>query len=184
MKPKSRILIIAVPLMIILFGAVAYEYGYMRVRSELTAMEDAAAVKMKTLQKYMSLIAEKPAIEARLAAQTDIRKAENSKIIEGQTPSVAAAALQSTVDVMITSRGGNVASERVEKLEPYGKFKIITVTIDAVLPDTRALGDILYAIETQTPYLVVRELDARIRNFREPKDLTVKLKVSGLTGGI
>jgi hypothetical protein len=58
------------------------------------------------------------------------------------------------------------------------------VTVDAVLPDTRALADTLYAIETQTPYLAVRELDARIRNFREPRDLTVKLKVSGLTGGI
>ncbi len=83
----------------------------------------------------------------------------------------------------ITSRGGTISSERVEKLEEAGHFKIITVTIDAVLPDTRALGDTLFAIETQTPYLVVRELDTRIRNFREPRDLTIKLKVSGLTGG-
>jgi hypothetical protein len=60
---------------------------------------------------------------------------------------------------------------------------MVTVTIDAILPDTRALGNTLLAIETQTPYLVVRELDVRIRNFRDPKDLTIKLKVSGLTGG-
>jgi hypothetical protein len=184
MKRTSPILLIAIPFMIILFGAVIYQYGYQRVQSELIEREDAASVKSKTLKKYMALIADKPRIEAKLTALKEIRKAETAKLIEGQTPSVAAAALQSTVDVLITSRGGTISSERVEKLEEAGKFKIITVTVDAVLPDTRALGDTLNAIETQTPSLVVRELDARIRNFREPRDLMVKLKVSGLTGGI
>ena len=183
MKRKSKILVISVPLMVILFGAVLYQYGYLRVRSELAAREDAADVKLKTLKKYMTLIADKPRLEKKLAAQRETRKAENSKMIEGQTPSAAAAALQGAVKEMITSRGGIISSERVEKPEEAGKFKIITVTIDAVLPDTRALNDTLYAIETQTPHLVVRDLDSRIRNFKEPRDLTVKLKVSGLTGG-
>ncbi len=131
----------------------------------------------------MTLIAERPMIEKNLAALRERRKAENAKIIEGQTAPLAAATLQNTVKDVITSRGGSIASERVEKLENAGEFKMVTVTIDAILPDTRALGDTLLAIEAQTPYLVVRELDARIRNFRDPKDLTVKLKVSGLTGG-
>lgn len=184
MKRKSNIFLMAIPLLIILLGAVIYEYGYLRVRSELTEMEDASAIKASTLQKYMTVIADKPRVEAKLAAVREARKAENSKMIEGQTPSVAAAALQNTIGILITSRGGTISSERVEKLEEVGKFKIITVTVDAVLPDTRALADTLYAIEAQTPSLVVRELDTRIRNFREPRDLTVKLKVSGLTGGI
>ncbi|MEJ2697488.1 MAG: hypothetical protein P8013_12675 [Candidatus Sulfobium sp.] len=52
-----------------------------------------------------------------------------------------------------------------------------------MLPDVRALGDILYSLETRTPYLVVKELDARIRNYRDPRDLMVKLNVSALTSG-
>ena len=183
MKRKSNILLMAIPLMILLLGAVIYQYGYQRVRSELSETEDAAAVKAGALQKYMTVIADKPRIEAKLAALKEVRKAENSKIFEGQPPSLAAAALQNTVGILITSRGGTLSSERVEKPEEAGKFKIITVTVDAVLPDSRALGDTLHAIETQTPSLVVRELDARIRNLREPRDLMVKLKVSGLTGG-
>ncbi|MCX5847555.1 MAG: type II secretion system protein GspM [Deltaproteobacteria bacterium] len=183
MKKKSKILVVAIPLMIILLGAVIYQYGYLRAQTELTAMEDTRSVKSKTLEKYITLIADKPRIEEKLNALRETRKAENSKMIEGQTPSLAAAALQNTIKVMITARGGTISSERAEKPEDTGKFKMITVTIDAVLPDTRALGDTLYAIETQTPYLVVRELDTRIRNFREPRDLIVKLKVSGLTGG-
>jgi hypothetical protein len=38
-------------------------------------------------------------------------------------------------------------------------------------------------METQTPYLVVRELDARVRNYTQPRDLMIRLKVSGITGG-
>ena len=167
--------------MVLLLGAVIYQYGYQRVRAELAEMEDAATVKSKLLQKYMGVIADKPRLETELTALREIRKAETAKMIEGQTASVAAAALQSHLDALIASMGGSIASKRVEKIEAAGKFKIITVTMDTVLPDTRALGDTLYAIESQTPSLAVRELEVRIRNFREPRDLSVKLKVSGLT---
>ncbi len=183
MKRKSKILVIAIPLMTILLGTVIYQYGYLKVRTDLSVMEDTESVKLKTLGKYINLIADKPRIEEKLASMRETRKADSSKIIEGQTPSVAAATLQNSVKGMITARGGTISSDRVEKPEDAGKFKMITVTVDAVLPDTRALGDTLYAIETQTPYLAVRELDARIRNFKEPRDLMVRLKVSGLTGG-
>ena len=183
MKKKSKILFVAIPLMIILLGAVIYQYGYLRIQAELTTMEDITSVKSKTLEKYMTLIADKPRIEEKLNALRETRKVESSKLIEGQTPSLAAAALQNTIKGMITARGGTISSERAEKPEITGTFKMITVTIDAVLPDTRALGDTLYAIETQTPYLIVRELDSRVKNLREPRDLMVKLKVSGLTGG-
>ncbi|MBE0558279.1 MAG: hypothetical protein IH628_13690 [Proteobacteria bacterium] len=183
MNRKSNLLTIAIPLTIILLGAVVYQYGYLGVREDVTEMDDAASVKLKTLTRYMALIADRPALEKNLATLREVRKMENAKIIEGQTAPLAAATLQNTVKEVITSRGGSIASERVEKPENAGDFKMVTVTIDAVLPDTRALGDALLAIETQAPYLVVRELDTRIRNFRDPKDLTVKLKVSGLTGG-
>ena len=184
MKSQSRLLVIAVPLMILLLGAVIYQYGYQRVQAELAEMDDAASVKSRILQKYMRMIADKPRLETELAALKEIRKAETVKMIEGQTASVAAAALQSHLDALITSMGGSIASKRVEKIEEAGKLKIITVTMEAVLPDTRALSDTLYAIESQTPYLVVRELEVRIRNIREPRDLSIKLKVSGLTEGM
>ncbi len=183
MERNGNILPIAIPLVILLLSAVVYQYGYLRVQGELTEMEETAAIKSKTLKKYMTLIADRPNLERKLTSLREIRKAETVKIIEGQTAPLAAATLQNTVKDTITSRGGSIASERVEKPEAAGDYKMITVTIDAILPDIRALGDTLLAIETQTPYLVIRELDTRIRNFRDPRELTVKLKVSGLTEG-
>jgi hypothetical protein len=183
MGNKNRMLFIAVPIMLILFGVVIYEYGYLRVRSELNDLENAMSAKAKILGKYRTMIAQKPRIEETLTALREAKKMEISKTVEGQTPSIAAASLQDMVKGMITARGGSISSERAEKPEEAGKFKIITVTIEAILPDTRALAETLYAIETQSPNLVVRELDTRIKAFKDPRDLAVKLKVSALTEG-
>jgi len=81
---------------------------------------------------------------------------------------------------IVVGRGGTISSERVGKPEDLGNFRIVNVSIDTLIPDTRALADILYSIETRTPYLIVKELDARVRNYQTPKELTVKLDVSAM----
>ncbi|MFN3480265.1 MAG: type II secretion system protein GspM [Thermodesulfovibrionales bacterium] len=178
---RNRIIFVGIPLILILLCLVLYEYGYLRVQSEITSIKEEQAVKMKTLEKYNALIYERPQLERELNRLKETRKAEDSKLIEGQTLSLAAATLQDMVKGIIVGRGGTISSERVGKPEDRGKFKVISVSIDAVLPDARALGDILYSIETRTPYLVVKELDTRVRDYRNPKELMVKLDVSALT---
>ncbi len=178
---KHKLLILFIPLLIILSALVIYEYAYLSVQDELAAASESAAVKTKTLQKYIQLIAEKPELEKLLAALKEQRKADEAKLVEGQTFSLAAATLQDTVKGIITSRGGTISSERVGKPEDLKGFKVINISIDAVIPDTRVLGDIIYSLETRTPYLVVKEVDTRVRNIREPRDLIVKFDVIALT---
>jgi len=180
---NSKFLTWAIPAAAVLLALVIYQYGYLRIEENLGQARETAAVKMKTLEKSLNLLARKPALEAKLATLKEARKAEEVKLLQGQTPSVAAAALQNSIKGIITARGGVIASERVEKPEDYGKFKIISVTVDATFPDMKALADTLYTLENQTPFLVVREIDSRLRNYREPRDLVVKLKVAGLTSG-
>lgn len=169
--------------MVMLLGLVIYQYGFLRVQSEIASIKDEQDLKKRTLEKYVALISERPQLEKKLTTLKEMRTANDSKIIEGQTPSLAAATLQDTVKGIVTGRGGTISSERVGKPEDLGRFKIISISIDTILPDTRALNDILYSIETRTPYLVVKELDARVRNYRDPKDFTVKLDISAITGG-
>ena len=96
---------------------------------------------------------------------------------------IAAAALQNAVKAAITGRAGLISSERVERVEAAGRYKLISVSIDAVIPDVKALADVLYAVETQTPYLVIKELDVRSRNISDPRDLSVRMRVAALTTG-
>lgn len=166
---------------LLLYGA--YQYGYVKIKADVDALKEEQSVKMKLLENTAALIAEKPNLEKRLAALKAEKQADSTKLVEGQTLSLSAAALQETIKGIVTGRGGSISSERVGKPEDYGNFKIVTVSIDAVLPDSRSLSDVLYSIETRTPYLIVKELDTRVRNFRDPRDLTVKLDISALTSG-
>lgn len=178
---KNRTLFITIPLMVVLFGFVLYQYVYLRIQAEVASIKESQEIKARTLEKYVTLIAEKPNIERKLAAMKDSRKADDVKLIEGETLSLASAALQDMVKDIVTRSGGTISSQRVGKPEDLGKFKIITVSMDTILPDPRALRDILYAVETQTPYLIVKDVDARIRNYKDPRDQVVKLDVSALT---
>lgn len=183
MKRKSKLLIISIPLIIILAADVIYEYGIMSIYEEITSIEDLKMSKTKTLRKYTEAIAQKPNLEKRILSLKDMRKSEDAKIFAAQTPAIAAANLQNSVKGIISGRGGTINSERVEKPEELGKFKVTNVVLDVIFPNVRVLSDALYAIETQMPYLVVKELDVRVKNYTDPKDLIVKLKIAALTSG-
>lgn len=178
---KSKTLVIAIPLMVILSGVLLYQYVYVGIQTEVASIKESQSIKTTTLEKYMALIAKKPELEKELVSLKDERKAEDSKLIEGQTISLASATLQDMVKDAVTRSGGTISSERIAKSEDLGKFKIISVSLDTTLPDTRVLRDILYALETQTPYLTIKDVDIRVRNYRDPRDEIVKLEVSALT---
>ncbi len=180
---RNKTLFFAVPLMLVLFFVIVYKYGYLDIRDETASVKEEQDIKLELLQKYLVLIAEKPLIEKQIMLLKAERKSDDSKLIEGQTPSLAAATLQEIIKGIIVEKGGTISSERVGKPEDLGKFKVLTVSIDAALPDIAALSEILYSIETRTPNLIVKELDTRVRNIRSPKDLMVKMDISALTGG-
>ncbi|MEW6586233.1 MAG: type II secretion system protein GspM [Nitrospirota bacterium] len=178
---KSKTLIVSIPLVIILLGAILYQHVYLDIREEVAAIRESQEMKTKTLGKYVSLIAEKPDLEKALASLKEERKAEETKLVEGQTISLAAASLQEMVKDTITRSGATITSERVQKPEDLGKFRVIGVSIDTVVPDARSLRDILYAVETRTPYLTIKDLDVRVRNYRDPREQVVKIDVNALT---
>ncbi|MEW6188422.1 MAG: hypothetical protein AB1585_22115 [Thermodesulfobacteriota bacterium] len=211
---KNRVLYIAIPILFILAGLVFYEYGYLRIKTEEAVIREEQESKAKTLEKYLSVIAERPDLEKRLAALKEQRKSENAKMVEGETFSLAAAALQDMVKSIIVSRNGVISSERMgkeeeftpgppdpprdglpkqkgertslpgkEKKEEKKRFRIVQVSFDFTAPDIGVLRDIVFFIETKTPYLVIKELDARVRNFRDPRELMVRLDVTALYGG-
>lgn len=211
---KNKKLMIAVPVLVILIGLVIYQYVYLNIQDSLAAIKEEQDMKAKTLQKYLAVIAEGPDLQKELVTLKEQRKTESVKLIQGDTFSLAAAALQEMTKGIITSRGGVISSERVgkeedlapapagqpkedpkglkgekgpkrgkEKVEKKKRFKIINVIFDFTAPEAGALRDIIFFIETKTPSLVIKELDCRVRNFKEPKELMVKLEVSALYGG-
>jgi hypothetical protein len=216
-KSNKRLLMVAVPLLVVLALIVFYEYVYLEVMSDVTAVREDQDLKMKTLKKYVNLIAQKADFEKQLADQRELAKSRASRFISGEPISIASANLQGLVKGIVTGRGGTLTSERIGKPEPLEKetagpsanmpaapaapggkklslkkqskqieppkIQILSVSIDATVPDVAALSDILYSIETRTPELVIKELDVRVRNFRDPRELLVRIDVMGLYEG-
>lgn len=183
MKRQNNFIIISIPFIIILICCIIYQYGILNIKSEIDSIKEMQTIKIKTLQKYTDAIAQKKDLENQLQILKEIRRNETIKIIVAQTTAIASANLQNIIKGIIVGKGGTINSEKVEKPEKMGNFKIINVVSDVVFPDIKNLSDALFAMETQTPYLVVKELDIRVRNYNNPKDLLVKLKVAAITGG-
>lgn len=179
---RSKFLIWAIPLTILMAGYAFYEYGIVNVYRQAEDIREQRDAKMTMLRKYRALIGQKPLLEKRIVELRQARKAEDAKMYTAKTAVISSANLQSSVKGIITSHSGVINSERAEKTNEDGKFKVISVSMDAVFPDIRALSDTLVAIETQIPYLVIEELDVRVRNFTDPRELIVKLKVAALAG--
>ncbi len=178
---KNKTLIVLIPVLLIMIVLILYQYVFLGVRGELSSMRETQEVKMKILEKSIGLITRKPDLEKHLEYLKEIRKAEESKIIEGQTLSLASASLQEMVRNIVTESGGTISSERIGKPVDLEPFKMITVSLDSVIPNVEALGNILYSLETRTPFLSVKGLEVRIRNYRKPGELIIKLDVSALT---
>jgi len=183
MAKISRLMAFSLPATAVLLGVVVYQYGYVGLKSDLSALEDLRAAKSETLERHIRMISQKPQMEEALASLKEAEKATRSNIIDAPTPASAAAVLQNAVKGMIAARGGTISCEQVDKPEPAGKFVLVGAGFDAVLPDIRALSDTLLAVETHTPYFVIRDLDVRTKNYREPKELIVRLRVAALAVG-
>jgi hypothetical protein len=112
-------------------------------------------------------------------------KAQDVTLISGEPISLASENLRELVKGVVSGRGGTISSERIGKPEdlekptvaPPGaatpaakdpaakkatkpvagpKLQVLSVSIDSVLPDTSALSDILYSLETRTPFKLRR----------------------------
>lgn len=213
----SKLRKIALPLIALLLAMVVYEYGYLRISTELEELRQRQAVRMKMLNRSVELISKTPELEKELAVLKEDFKLRQSSLIAGESISIGNANLQGIVKGIVTERGGIISSERIAASEDLvqsptdtkkrilnevgtpkqktnvgsqqpkqpesSRLKILNVSIDAGLPDTAALSDMLYSLETRTPYLAIKELDVRVKNLNQSRELLIRLNVSGLYGG-
>lgn len=178
---KSRTLYIAIPIAIVLLIMTLYEYGYRPLTLEIEEKAQMRELKTETLNRYSRIIAEIPALEEELNQLIEKKKSFSQYLFEGQTQSVAASTLQDTVKNIITSRGGTTQSQRTEKPTKLGSYNVVSINFGATVPDIRTLTDILIALQNNKPSIVIKELDIRVQNFRDPRQLMVHITVNGIT---
>lgn len=183
MKPGKNKLLPLIIICLVLLGLTAYDYGYRNLLQSMSEIKETRYIKERTINKYASLIAQKGGLEKELGELKEELKNEEAMLPEWQGPALAAANLQNSVKEVITSNGGNITTERVNKSENRGNYKIVSVGMDMIVQDTSTLTAILFGIESKSPYYKINNLDIRVNDLKAPRELTVRLDVSAMMKG-
>src|SRR3974377_1226466 len=97
---RKKSLLIALPVLVILAALAFYQYVYLAIRAEVVSVKEMQTSKANSLQKYMIFVSRKGELEKRLVQLRETIKADEPKLLSGETLSLAAASLQTTVKGM------------------------------------------------------------------------------------
>ncbi|GBE02186.1 general secretion pathway protein M [bacterium BMS3Bbin06] len=177
----NRRRLIGIILIALLSIAVFYQYGVSGLRERNRNLREEKEIKIRTLTKYRALLSQEEALRKEVNELRSLVKDEELKLLSGDTPALASASLQGMVKRIITDAGATIRSERVERTEEHDGYRVVSVSVDLNVKSIAELSNIIYNIESRTPYMVMREMSIRVRNYRRPSGLTVRLKISGLS---
>jgi general secretion pathway protein M len=146
--------------------------------------DDAIASLGDRLERYRRVAAQAPEYRKALDAMRD----RNGRrfFLRNLAPNLAGAELQELVRAAIEGNGGRITTSQNQAPKDDGRFRQIGVNVQ-FFATTPNLQKILYAIETQQPYLVVENMTLRplnaFRGFKpapgQEPEINVQLDVAG-----
>ena len=113
------------------------------------------------LERYRRVAAQAP--ETKKALETLRAKNGRRFFLKNTAPNLAGAELQDLVRAAIENNGGRITTVQIVAPKEDGRFRQIGVNVQ-LFASTPNLQKILYAIETQQPYLIVDDLTIRPLN--------------------
>lgn len=144
-----------------------------------TALEDID----KRLVRYERLAAARPDLEKKLEGVRAI--GSRKYFLKANAASLSAAEIQEKVRQLVESGGGRLISVQAVPPRDDGRFRLVTVTIQANA-NIGALRKILHAAETAEPYVFIDSLTVRAQvppGFKPPAgadpEMFVQLDISG-----
>jgi hypothetical protein len=182
LKPReSRALAIALLFLAVLLGLALILAPFLLLHRHYDRAIESA---LDRLERYRRVSAQAPEYQKALEAL----RAKNGRrfYLKNTAANLAGAELQDLVRAAVENNGGRITTIQIATPREDGRFRQIGVNLQ-LFATTPNLQKILYAIETQQPYLVVESLTVRplnaFRGFKpapgaEP-EVSVLLDVSG-----
>jgi len=112
------------------------------------------------LQKNLRYLGRKEALLASLEAARGQIKAQEPKLLTGDTASVSASDLQETIQAMATREGTQVITTRVLNPEPAGSFSKIGIQME-IGGQIQQIANLIRGIENAPKLLVIDEVNVR-----------------------
>ncbi len=162
---QQRILAVALTALPILLIYLTLAAPYLRLLKEGRETIDELQFQLERLQKTA-------AQQSQWQQQLQTLQQQNQRTrhyLEGNTPALASAELQKYLSNIIRQAGGELTSTQVIPPREEDKFTRIAVRI-RMSGNTEVLREVLHAIETRQPLLMVETMNIRpVRKRRDPK---------------
>lgn len=132
----------------------------------------------QVLTKSRARIAQREAIQSRLAEVTAAAEKLSQRFLPGTTPPLVASELQKLVKELAAETGVEVRSERI--LPPVERGELLEVPVEiTVSGGIREVVSLLYQLERTTKLLTLQDLKVRVISVGQPRELLTTLTVSG-----
>ena len=171
-EKKFLLIDAAVAVAILVYYAVSW---YSETRKNLEEYENA---KLFMIQKQINKIAEKDYIQKKYMTVRKGLKRREKMLLQGNTPPVAAAAMQKFLKETAMSLNIDVKQERTLSVVDAEYYMGIPVEV-GFTASTRELKDLLLKLRKSDYLLTVSELKVRVTNVSKPTDIYTTLVVTG-----
>ncbi len=142
-------------------------------------IRDSIAEEYRTLNNYDSAIKDARDIERELVEYRQQINSLESHILTSGTASMAAAELQGIAEDSASKAGINILSVRPMNTMDYRDYTEVPIQVDGT-GNIKQFRDFLKSLEDSRIYLRVGRLTVTVTNTVSPKELNLKLVVSGI----
>lgn len=174
---RERVIVLAAALMAMVF--VLFQYVIDPFLESQARIEEEIPVKRMQLEKYRQFVAGKQQAEQDLQRIENLAKRSSNKLLAGNTSPLAAANLQEILKTLSAKNMVKIRSEKVLDSKQFDYYVQIPVQIEFMSTMTD-LTNFLYDIETYQKILTIVDLNIRVANRRDPRDVHATIVVAGL----
>ena len=141
-------------------------------------IQEGTQQKEMILQKYERIINQRGEVEKKLAQLRGKQNEVSRALLQGSTPSLAAAEMQKILEKMSSTHELELKSVKVQDAEERGTFLAIPIEV-RLITDLNRTRKFLADLEKNQKYFTIPQLRISLQNQRDPKEVIVTLVITG-----
>jgi Tfp pilus assembly protein PilO len=141
-------------------------------------IQEGTQQKEMILQKYERIINQRGEVEKKLAQLRGKQNEVSRALLQGSTPSLAAAEMQKILEKMSSTHELELKSVKVQDAEERGAFLAIPIEV-RLITDLNRTRKFLADLEKNQKYFTIPQLRISVQNQRDPKEVIVTLVITG-----
>ena len=168
------------PVTLLVFGAILSLFLFQRyvVDPGREALREKLESDSATLDKYQRVL-RSPVSEADVAKLQELIQKQETRLLKETSVFLASAKMQSRVTEIAAKAGLNLSTLRAVDPAAMGSYKAITVYFEAS-GSIKQISEFLKDIENDAILMKCDKLSVNVTNLQTPKELRVKIQISGL----